>query len=451
MLLTATNRLHCEHAEKPLAKRLAMHQVLTFILGGGRGTRLYPLTKYRSEPAVPIAGKYRLIDIPISNCINSGLRRIYVLTQYSSVSLHRHISNTYKFSPFSQGFVSVLAAQQTNDTADWYRGTADAVRQNLRYLSDDACEEVLILSGDQFYLMDFRELIEAHRAAGAEVTMALVPVERRQAQHLGIVSVDASLRITSLVEKPQKPEQLDAFRVAPDWLAARGIKAPGREFLANMGIYLFSRDALHKVLRAQPQAHDIVTELLAPSLAAHKVRAFLFKGYWEDVGTIASYHRASLALASDELPYDFHSAENIIYTRMRDLPASRISAARLDHCHISDGCVVQAGAVLEHCVLGVRSRIGRNVHLRDVVLLGANFFEEQRPSRQPRDPNVPRVGIGDDSVIERAIVDKNCRIGRNVRIVNRRQVQEADAENYVIRDGIVVLPNGAVVPDGTEI
>jgi glucose-1-phosphate adenylyltransferase len=428
-----------------------MQQVLTFILGGGRGARLYPLTKYRSEPAVPIAGKYRLVDIPISNCINSGLMRIYVLTQYSSVSLHRHISNTYKFSPFSQGFVSVLAAQQTNEASDWYQGTADAIRQNLRYLMDDDCKEVLILSGDQFYLMDFKELIAGHRAAGADVSVAAVPVERQPAQHLGIVRVNDDLRITDLVEKPQQAEQLDALRTPAAWLAGRGFTASGREYLANMGIYLFSRNALCSLLEAYPQARDIVTEVLAPSLTTHNIRAHLFRGYWEDVGSIASYHRTSLALASDAMPFDFHSTEDVIYTRMRDLPASRISAARMDHCHISDGCVVHAGATLERCVLGVRSLIGRNVKMRDAVLLGANFYEDHRPSQILCNPAMPRVGIGDDSILERVIVDKNCRIGRNVRIVNRRQVQVADADNYVIRDGIVVLPNGAVVPDGTEI
>ena len=264
-----------------------MQHVLTFILGGGRGTRLYPLTKHRSEPAVPMAGKYRLIDFPISNCINSGLMRIYVLTQYSSVSLHRHISNTYKFSPFSQGFVSVLAAQQTNEGADWYQGTADAVRQNVRYILEDNCREVLLLSGDQFYFMDFRELIEEHRASGADLTVAVLPVDRNQAQNFGIVRVDDQLRITDLVEKPQQPRQLDALRTPPDWLAQHGFSASGRDYLANMGIYLFSRDALLGLLRAQPLAVDLVTEVLAPSLKTVNVRGHLFRGYWEDVGTIA--------------------------------------------------------------------------------------------------------------------------------------------------------------------
>jgi glucose-1-phosphate adenylyltransferase len=429
------------------ARGLAMHNVLTFILGGGRGARLFPLTKYRSEPAVPIAGKYRLIDFPISNCINSGLMKIYVLTQYSSASLHRHISNTYKFSPFSQGFVSVLAAQQTNEASDWYRGTADAIRQNVRYIQEDSCHDVLILSGDQFYCMDFSELLQTHRASPAGVTMAVLPVDRDRATQLGIVRVDDHLRVTQLVEKPRDPGQLNALRTPPDWLAARGFTAHGRDYLANMGIYLFRRDTLLGLFQAQPRTVDIVTELLTGA----GVQAHLFRGYWEDVGSIASYHRASLALACDEPPFDFHAGDNVIYTRMRDLPASRISAARLDHCHISDGCLVQPGAVLEKCVLGVRSRIGQDVRMREVVMLGANYFEEHRPDQRPRNPAVPAIGVGDRSVLERCILDKNCRIGRDVRIVNRGGTQHADADNYVIREGIVVLPNGAVVPDGAVI
>jgi glucose-1-phosphate adenylyltransferase len=427
-----------------------MHDVLTLILGGGRGTRLYPLTKHRSEPAVPIAGKYRLIDFPISNCINSGLVRIYVLTQYSSVSLHRHLSNTYKFSPFSDGFVSVLAAQQTNEAADWYQGTADAVRQNLRYILEDDCGDVLLLSGDQLYRMDFRELVADHRAARADLTVAVLPVERTQASQFGIVRVDARQRIIDLVEKPQQPQQLDAMRTPAAWLAQQGFSDSGRDYLANMGIYLFKREALLELLRSHPLAVDLVREVLVPCLSKTLVRAYLFRGYWEDVGSIASYHRASLALASDELPLDFTAGDDVVYTRMRDLPATRLSAAQLERCHISDGCVVHAGASLVRCVIGVRSIIGRNVQMREVVMLGANYYEDHRPERRPRD-GVPQVGVGEGSVLERCIVDKNCRIGRNVQVTNKRHVRDEDADNYVIRDGIVVLPGGAVVEDGAVI
>jgi glucose-1-phosphate adenylyltransferase len=425
-----------------------MHHVLTFILGGGRGTRLYPLTKYRSEPAVPIAGKYRLIDFPISNCINSGLMRIYVLTQYSSVSLHRHIGNTYKFSPFSAGFVTVLAAQQTNDRADWYLGTADAIRQNLRHLLADDCQDVLLLSGDQCYRMDFRELIDDHRTHQAEATMAVLPVDAGHARQLGIVRVDGQQRITNLVEKP---EQLDPLETPAAWLADQGYSTGSGQYLANMGIYLFNRDVLVNLLRGQPRAVDLVTEVIVPNVSSLHVRAHLFRGYWEDVGTISAYHRASLALASDQSPFDFHAGEDVVYTRMRDLPASRISAGRLELCHISDGCVVKAGADLYRCVVGVRSVIGRNVKMREVVMLGANYYEHQRDDEMPQASGPPNIGVGEGSVLERCILDKNCRIGRGVQIVNKAGLRDYDGDNYAIRDGIVVILNGAVLGDNTVV
>lgn len=424
-----------------------MQQVLTFILGGGRGTRLYPLTKNRSEPAVPIAGKYRLIDIPISNCINSGLMKIHVLTQYSSVSLHRHIGNTYKFSPFSQGFVSVLAAQQTNEAADWYQGTADAIRQNIRYVIEENCEDVLILSGDQFYRFDFGELVRSHRDSNAAVTMAVLPVAEDRARDLGVVRIDDSRRIIDLVEKPRQTDQLATLRYSEPQLRQFGYAKSDRPYLANMGIYLFKRDALIQLLEQHPSAVDMVTGVLTPALDRCRVQAYLFRGYWEDVGSIAAYHRANLALACAELPIDFSSADAVVYTRMRDLPASRVSAATLDHCYLSDGCIVEAGAVLQRCVIGVRSFISRNVRMKEVVMLGANSYDDR--SRQSTE--LPPVGIGEGSVLERCIVDKNCRIGKGVRIVNATGVREADGPNYVIRDGIVVLPNRAVVADGTVI
>jgi glucose-1-phosphate adenylyltransferase len=426
-----------------------MHEVLCLILGGGRGTRLYPLTRTRSEPAVPIAGKYRLIDIPVSNCLNSNLGRIYVLTQYMSVSLHRHIANTYKFDPFSQGFVTFLAAQQTNDKANWYQGTADAVRQHLHYVKADDCREVLILCGDQLYRMDFRELRQTHRDSQADVTLAVVPVRREQASRLGIVRLDDTHRIVDLFEKPQTPEQLDRLRTPASWLEARGLAGGGREYLANMGIYLFRRQALFDLLEAHPQATDLVTELFAPALRSHRLQAHFHRGYWEDLGSIQSYFEAHLALAGDPPPFDFHVPEGDIYTRMRYLPASRIQAAALTHCLVSDGCVVQAGTRMERCLVGIRSRIGRDVTLRDTVILGANRTETDAQLAHNRQRGIPAIGIGDGAVIERAILDKDCRIGRGVQIRNRDQVARADGPNYAIRDGIVVIPNGAVVADGT--
>ncbi len=426
-----------------------MQDVLGLILGGGRGTRLYPLTQLRSKPAVPIAGKYRLIDIPISNCINSGLQRVYVLTQFLSVSLHRHIANTYKFDPFSRGFVEVLAAQQTNEAADWYQGTADAVRQNIRYVQEDGAREVIILSGDQLYRMDFRHLIQTHRDSNANVTIAVLPVTRSQASSLGILRLDDTGRVVGFVEKPQTAEQLEPLRTSEEWIEGRGIQSRGRQFFASMGIYVFNKETLIELLNAPPLATDFGKEIFPRSIRTHRVQAHLFDGYWEDLGTIKSYHEASLALASDNPPFDFHSPEGVIFTRMRFLPASRISGAQLEHCLISDGCVIQPGTRIERSVVGVRSRIGRNVTLRDSVVIGADRFETDEDRAHVLNKGIPHLGVGDGSVIERAILDKDSRIGRNVHIVNRRGVQNDEGPNYVIRDGIVVIPKGRVVADGT--
>ena len=320
-----------------------MQDVLSLILGGGRGTRLYPLTKLRSKPAVPVAGKYRLIDIPISNCINSGLNRVHVLTQFLSVSLHRHIANTYKFDPFSRGFVEVLAAQQTYESEDWYQGTADAVRQQVRYIVEDPCAEVLILSGDQLYRMDFRQMMKTHRESGADATIAVLPVPREQVGAFGIVRLDDSGRVVGFAEKPQRPEQLEPLRMPEGWFERRGIHSQGRHYLASMGIYLFDCAALLELLGSEPLAKDFGKEIFPRSLRTHRVHAHLFDGYWEDLGTVKAYHEAHLALAGDDPPFDFHSPEGVIYTRMRFLPASRVSGARLAQCLISDGCVILPG------------------------------------------------------------------------------------------------------------
>jgi glucose-1-phosphate adenylyltransferase len=426
-----------------------MQSVLSLILGGGRGTRLYPLTKLRSKPAVPIAGKYRLIDIPISNCINSELNRIYILTQFLSVSLHRHIANTYKFDPFSRGFVEVLAAQQTNEAADWYQGTADAVRQNLRYIRDDGSNEVLILSGDQLYRMDFRELIKTHRESRADITIAVLPVSAEQASGVGIVRVDATGRVVGFLEKPTTDAQLQPMQTPEEWIKSQGIACTGRPYLASMGIYLFKRDTLYELLRALGQATDFGKEIFPASLKSQRVHAYLFDGYWEDLGTVKSYHEANLALASDQPPFDFHSPEGVIYTRMRFLPASRISAARLEQCLVSDGCVILPGTRIERSVIGVRSHIGRNVVLRDSVVIGADRYMTDAERAENERRGSPSFGVGEGSVVERAILDKDCRIGRNVRIINERGIADAEGENFVIRDGIVVIPKAAVVADGT--
>ncbi len=428
-----------------------MKEVLSLILGGGRGTRLYPLTKHRSKPAVPVAGKYRLIDIPISNCINSGFNRVYVLTQFLSVSLHRHIANTYKFDPFSQGFVEVLAAQQTNESADWYQGTADAIRQQVRYVQDDWCSDVLVLSGDQLYRMDFRQLRQTHLDSGADVTLAVLPVARELTPELGLARLDEAGRVTGFVEKPKSEDFLAPLRLSPEWLRRRGVRDPQKQYLANMGIYLFKRHVLLEMLYAQPLATDFGKEVFPRGVGTHRIVAHVFDGYWEDLGTVKAFHEANLALACDEPPFDFHSPEGVIFTRMRNLPASRVSGANLKNCLVSDGCVVGAGAELANAVLGVRSIIGKGVVLRNTVVIGADRYETDAERAANRRKGVPGFTVGDGSVIEQAILDKDCRVGRQVQIVNRRGVTDEEGANYVIRDGIVVIPRGTTVPDGTVI
>ena len=429
-----------------------MHrEVLSLILGGGRGTRLYPLTMLRSKPAVPIGGKYRLIDIPISNCINSEFNRIYVLTQFLSVSLHRHISNTYKFDPFSRGFVEILAAQQTNEASDWYQGTADAVRQNIRYVHEDPCRDVLILSGDQLYRMNYRELLETHRKNDADITIAVIPVREDQTSQLGLLRADEAGRVTGFVEKPQTADKLVPVRMGESWLKARGVQDTNRPFLASMGIYLFQRDALFKLLNDPPLATDFGKEIFPRSLSTHRVFAHVFDGYWEDVGTVKNYHEANLALTADQPPFVFHSSAGVIYTRMRYLPASRMNSATLDHALVADGCVIDTGTKITHSVIGVRTQIGKNVHITNSVVIGADGYETTPEKAENRRRGLPNIGIGDNSIIDNAILDKDARIGANVKLLNKDKIKDAEGPNFVIRDGVVVIPKSAIVLDGTVI
>jgi glucose-1-phosphate adenylyltransferase len=429
-----------------------MLDVLGFILSGGRGLGLYPLTKFRSTPAVAIAGKYRLIDIPISNCINSRLARVYVLTQFQSVSLHRHIANTYKFAPFARNFVEVLAAQQTNETADWYRGTADALRQNIRYLKTDDARDVLILSADGLYRMNYASMVETHRASGADITFAVYPVRREQVSNYGIVRHDEQDRIIDLVEKPKTPEQIDSLRSSDAWLKAHGLADSGREYLANMGIYLCRRETLLGLLESQPEAIDLVTQHFARIVKTHRIHGHLFDGYWQDLGgSIRTYHEANLALGSSNPPFDFHSSEGVIYTRMRNLPASQIRASHVEQSLISDGCVVGSGTRLDRCLIGHRSQIGRDVTLRETLITGVDRYETEHERENALRQGLPEIGVGDGSIITRAIIDKDCRIGKGVRIVNEKAIQHVDTDSYSIRDGIVVIPKGTAIPDGTVI
>lgn len=429
-----------------------MHrEVLSVILGGGRGTRLYPLTMLRSKPAVPIAGKYRIIDIPISNCINSGCNRIYVLTQFLSVSLHRHIANTYKFDPFSKGFVEILAAQQTNEASDWYQGTADAVRQNIRYIIEDQCSDVLILSGDQLYRMDYGNLLAVHRETKAEITIAVLPVRGEQTPGFGLVRLNDQGRVTDFVEKPQTAEQLAPYKTPTEWIEKRGIQAQGRNYLANMGIYLFNRDVLIQLLNAPPLATDFGKEIFPRNIHSRHIQAYLFDGYWEDVGTVKSYHEANLALCDTHPPFDFHAAGGVIFTRMRYLPASRVHGARLENALVADGCTIGEGASIRRSLLGVRTQVGRKAQISNTVIVGADSYETPAEKANNARRGVPNIGIGDGTVIDNAILDKDAAVGANVRIANVDHVKNGEGKNFVIRDGIVVIPKGAVVEEGTII
>jgi len=428
-------------------------QVLSLILGGGRGSRLYPLTKLRAKPAVPVAGKYRLIDIPISNCINSGLTRIYVLTQFLSVSLHRHINNTYKFDMFGSSFVEVLAAMQTYEASDWYQGTADAVRQNSLYIRNEGCKEVLILSGDQLYRMDYQALIKTHRESKADVTIAAIPVREDQTAGFGLLRMDDAGRVSSFIEKPKTEAERKPYFTPAEWINERGIPAQGRHYLANMGIYLFNTDVLFDVLNEPPLATDFGKEVFPRSVGKRKIHAHLFDGYWEDLGTIKSYHEASLALCDPNPPFDFYQPDGLIFTRMRNLPASQMEGATLNRCVVADGCRIGKGTTLEHCLIGVRSRIGNNCQLTDTVMIGSDRYEPEGEQKRNVNDGVPLLNVGNDTVITNAILDKDCRVGSNVRIVNAAGRTDYDdpEDRFNIRDGIVCVPRGAVIPDGTVV
>jgi len=422
-------------------------RIIAVVLGGGQGTRLYPLTKYRSKPAVPVAGKYRLIDIPLSNCINSGLNRCYVLTQFNSVSLHRHIRSTYNFDPFDRGFVEILAAQQTLDNAGWYQGTADAVRQNLRYFEEPGIDLVLILSGDQLYRMDFHGMIAAHQESGADVTIAAVPVYAKDAAGLGIMRLDDTGRVVGFLEKPRTEAELEHVRTDPAWIDAHGVKSRGRDCLASMGIYLFSRCALSDVL-GKTDYRDFGKEVFPATIRARHAQVHLFDGYWEDIGTIGSFFSANLQLAAGNPPFDLVSEESPVYSRARFLPPSRIDGATVRGSLVADGCMIEEGTVIENSIIGLRCRISRNVVIRNSILMGNDFYEPPNDMPPGKTHERPPLGVGEGSRIEGAIIDKNCRIGRQVQIANREGVDWTDETPFgMIRDGIVVMPKGTILPD----
>jgi glucose-1-phosphate adenylyltransferase len=422
--------------------------VLSVIMGGGQGTRLFPLTKERAKPAVPLAGKYRIVDIPISNCINSGLRRVYLLTQFNSASLHRHISQSYKFDHFSGGFVEILAAEQTYADTSWYQGTADAVRKNLIHFLNHDFDYLLILSGDQLYRMDFREIISQHVETGADITIATIPVSRRESQSFGIMQMNEKQRITRFVEKPKDPALQDSLRLPADWLPKFGIQ-DGRElFLASMGIYIFTRAIVQQLL--ENTLVDFGKHIIPAAIESHRVFAYVFQGYWEDIGTIRSFFEANIDVTSELPRFNFFDMAAPIFTRPRFLPGSKINGAHVDHAVISDGCILNH-ARITNSIVGIRSLVGAGTHLNRVILLGCDFYESQESIEANETAGQPRIGVGINSRIENAIIDKNARIGNNVIISPAGKPENADHELYYIRDGIVIIPKNGVVPHGTVI
>lgn len=414
-------------------------KVLAIILGGGQGSRLYPLTDRRSKPAVPIAGKYRLVDIPISNCINADIKRMYVLTQFNSAGLNKHIKNTYHFSFFSSAFVDVLAAEQTPNNKTWFQGTADAVRQSMHHFLDHDFEYFLILSGDQLYQMDYSEMIEAHKESGAEISIATIPVNAKDATGFGILKSNNKNFITSFIEKPDTS-------LLPDWTSevSNDMKAQGRHYLASMGIYIFNKSLLQELMK-NPNTNDFGKEIIPQAIDSHKTLSYQYEGYWTDIGTVESFFEANLGLTDDIPQFDLYNREKVIYTRARMLPTTKIAGTVLDKTVISDGCIISA-AKIERSVIGIRSRIGKNSTVINTYMMGNDYYESLDQIQNRNIENL--LGIGENCFIKNCIIDKNCRIGDNVRIEGGKHLEDTETETYCIRDGIVVIKKDATIPKG---
>ena len=418
-------------------------ETVSVILGGGAGSRLSPLTASRSKPAVPIAGKYRLVDIPISNCINSNLNRIFVLTQFNSASLNQHIKNTYHFSAFSSGFVDILAAEQTPDNPGWFQGTADAVRQSLRHLDKMDFEYVLILSGDQLYQMDFSKMIDAHKHSGAALTIATIPVAEREAPEFGILKSNNESVITSFIEKPKK-------ELLPNWVSDTGaaMQDQGRHYLASMGIYVFNKEILYKLLNeVHSEATDFGKEIIPDSIAHYKVLSYQYDGYWTDIGNIYSFFEANIALTEAIPPFNLFDSAQTIYTRPRMLPPAKISGTMIDRAIIAEGSIIHAASISQS-VIGIRSRIGKDTIVKNVYIMGCDYYETIDQINEKTQAGKPILGIGERCVIEDAIVDKNCSIGNDVVIKGGAHLEKTDHPLYTIKDNIVVIKKGAVIPNG---
>lgn len=418
--------------------------VIAVILGGGAGSRLYPLTSTRSKPAVPIAGKYRLVDIPISNCINSNINRMYVLTQFNSASLNKHIKNSYQFSAFSSGFVDIIAAEQTPDNPKWFQGTADAVRQSIRHFQKAEFDDVLILSGDQLYQMDFTEMFGQHIRTNSDITIATIPVTEREAPEFGILKSDANHAITSFIEKPSRDN-------LPEWVSDTGneMKDMGRNYLASMGIYIFKRKVLLDLLvHEHKEATDFGKEIIPFCINTNfKVSSFQYGGYWTDIGNIYSFYEANLALTLDLPPFNLFDNTQTVYTRARMLPPSKIGNTAIEKTIFAEGCIIHA-SLISNSVIGIRARVGFGSKIISSYIMGNDYYETLVEIQYSREKGIPNVGIGENCHIETAIIDKDCRIGNNVTIKGGSHLADADHELYTVKDGIVVVKKGAIVPDG---
>ncbi|MEA5570416.1 glucose-1-phosphate adenylyltransferase [Calothrix sp. UHCC 0171] len=426
-----------------------MKNVLAIILGGGAGTRLYPLTKLRAKPAVPVAGKYRLIDIPVSNCINSEIFKIYVLTQFNSASLNRHIARTYSFAGFSEGFVEVLAAQQTPENPSWFQGTADAVRKYLWLLEEWKVDELVILSGDHLYRMDYRLFVERHRQTGADITLSVIPMDERRASDFGLMKINDSGRVIDFSEKP-KGDTLKQMQVDTTVLGLTPQQAEIQPYIASMGIYVFKKEVLIKLLNESLERTDFGKEIIPDAAKDYNVQAYLFDGYWEDIGTIEAFYNANLALTQQPLPpFSFYDEEAPIYTRPRYLPPSKLLDCQITQSIIGEGCILK-NCRIEHSVLGVRSRVESGCIIEDSMLMGADYYQAFAERQCNVEHGDVPVGIGTDTIVRRAIIDKNARIGHDVKIINKDNVQEANRESqgFYIRSGIVVILKNALIPNG---
>jgi glucose-1-phosphate adenylyltransferase len=420
--------------------------VVAVILGGGAGSRLYPLTASRSKPAVPIAGKYRLVDIPISNCMNSNINRMFVLTQFNSASLNKHIKNTYHFSAFSTGFVDILAAEQTPDNPGWFQGTADAVRQSLRHISTLEYEYILILSGDQLYQMDFTDMLQAHKKNNADISIATIPVNDRDAPEFGVMKTNEESLITSFIEKPSKD-------VLADWISDTGahMQKQGKHYLASMGIYIFNKAVLNELLKDKhPTATDFGKEIIPNSIIDYKVSSYQYNGYWTDIGNIYSFFEANLELTADLPLFNLFDNTNAIFTRARMLPPAKISGTTLEQTLIAEGSIIHASR-LDKCVVGIRARIGHGTTVNNSYIMGNDYYETLEQMAEHRKNNSPLMGIGERCFIKDAIIDKNCRIGNDVRIQGGKHLANVDHELYTAKEGIVVVKKGAVLPNGFSI